>query len=364
MDCENDTEDSIRQNLKKNVKRISNGSNSDYIAHVVVSGDFSMNFENFVKAYIHRIPDLPFLITCTRGERLECIQTEQYEKFYKGDRKIVSFLRNPYGGPARQIFTAKRDIYESIDPSEHQFLQVYKSFGDDIDDFYYRIKMNEVNRINKIILQYSQKEKYEECVIRVVYDSLEHPMPKLRPKFGPNDHLEDTRSFIRPKVIRQRTRFNRRITIRPNWEISVILTFIKNLKLFQSEYSSHARFGTNDSTVKTFHLSMLSEAEEREMYSRVADFYRNTEYKIFDNFKTETALSKKLQNYALSLCARKTYYCELNEVGEPTLWDIHESDPWQEKIKKNFQELKSAKRRRFQNEVPLFNYWELDSDSD
>ena len=77
-------------------------------------------------------------------------------------------------------------------------------------------------------------------------------------------------------------------------------------------------------TVKTFHLSMLSDQEEREI---TREMFRNfEEYNIyfnnlsfdeylrrnpsvgFGNFKNETTLSKKETNYVLSLCARKTFF--------------------------------------------------------
>ena len=288
-----DTEfsNSARENLKKNFKKIFNWSNTESIGHLVFSGDFYTKFREYADDYIPRLQGLSFLITCTGSERLECIQKDQYEKFYIDGGQITSFLRtNPYCGTTKRIFTVKRDRYISDYPSQHKF-EVHKSFGDDIEDFYDGIKKNEVT-----------------C------------------KNGREKHT----GFW--KLLR-------------GWDFEEKL------------------LGGN-LTVKTFHLSMLSETEEHEMCSSVSNFYQDTGYKIFDYFKSETALSKNMQNYAFSLCARKTSYCELNELGEPTLWDIKETDPWQENIKKNFQEFKSGKRRCYQDEVPLINYWELDSDSD
>ena len=100
---------------------------------------------------------------------------------------------------------------------------------------------------------------------------------------------------------------------------------------------------------------MLSEIEEREISSRAITNYLDTKYKIFNYFNNETALSNNMQNYALSLCVRKTYYYD---CSQRMMWDIEELDPWQEKIQKNFQE------NRKTHEAPLFNYWESDSDSD
>ena len=57
-------------------------------------------------------------------------------------------------------------------------------------------------------------------------------------------------------------------------------------------------------SVKTFHLSMLSDEEEKKMHSE------ETGYRKFDNFKKYTKLSKKEQNYALSLCARRSSFRE------------------------------------------------------
>ena len=268
-----------------------NWSNSDYICHIVISGVF-FGILNYYDPRISSNQNVSFLITFTGSERLECIQKEQYEKFYTHGEQITSFLRtNAYSGTTQQIFTAKRDKYITDYPSEHIFFQLHKSFGDDIDDFYDRIKKKEIKCINKNSLEY-----------RTLNEGI--------------------------------------------WDFPWTCPWT----LFKGHL-----------TVKTFHLSMLSETEERKICSGVSHPYQDTRYKIFDYFKNETALSNNMHNYALSLCARKTYYYEYKpDMFE--YWDIDELDPWQEKIQKNFQEKKSANTRI--HETPLFNYWELDSDSD
>ena len=243
------------------------------------SGDCSTYYSHFIP----EIEENCSLLTFTGSERLECIQKDRCETFYTDGGQIRSFLRtNPYCGTTKRILTVKSDRYISDYPSEHNFFQVHKSSGDDIEDFYDRIKNNEVTCKNG----------------------------RERGTQTPSDKY-------------------------PGWDF---------LESFLSQ----------NLTVKTFHLSMLSETEEREISSGVITNYHDTKYQIINYFKNETTLSKNIQNYALSLCARRTYY---HDRSQRIIWDIAELDPWQEKIQKNFQ------ANRKSHEAPLFNYWESDSDS-
>ena len=60
------------------------------------------------------------LITRIKSERLQCVQKEQYKKLYKEASNEGAKIK-----------------YD-----KNTTLLVYKSIGDDIDDFYDRIKMN------------------------------------------------------------------------------------------------------------------------------------------------------------------------------------------------------------------------------
>ena len=93
-------------------------------------------------------------------------------------------------------------------------------------------------------------------------------------------------------------------------------------------------------SVKTFHLSMLSDQEERKIHSE------DTGNREFDYFKKKTKLSKKEQNYALSLCWRKTIHMEPLENGMRYYREIIEPDPWEERIKTNYEELQRLNEKR------------------
>ena len=56
--------------------------------------------------------------------------------------------------------------------------------------------------------------------------------------------------------------------------------------------------------------------------------------------------SQKEQNYALSLCRRKTIHSGPLKNGKRYIREIKERDPWEERIKKNYEELQRLKRKR------------------
>ena len=280
---------SIKENLEKSFKRILNCSNSDYIGHLVFSGDFSTYDTIHYKyhSFIPQIQGFDFLMTFTASERLECVQQEQYEKFCT-DGQITSFLRSriDFSEKAERIFTVKRDeqitdISVSDYHSERDFHQFHESFGVNITESDY-------------------------------YES-EHEFHRIHKSFG--DDIDDFYDCIKKKEVTCKN--GRELDIREleyllAWDLSYILR--------------------EQLAVKTFHLSMLSESEELEMFSKVSNFYHDTRYKIFDNFKNETTLSNYMQNYALSLCARKTCY---HDYSQKMIWDIDDVAPWQPK---NFQD--------------------------
>ena len=77
--------------------------------------------------------------------------------------------------------------------------------------------------------------------------------------------------------------------------------------------------------VHTFHVSMLSEEEEK---------YLNANEASLDAlFKFKTILHKTEMNFSLTVCLRKTFLLR----GE-ILYGITETDPWQMRIMKNFQD--------------------------
>ena len=238
-------ETNTERNLVKNLKQILNESNSDFIGHLVLSDDFKYSILDNLKNLT--------LITRIVSERLECVQKEQYEKFYKEASNEGASIK-----------------YE-----ENKTLLVYKSIGDDIEDFYDRIKMNKINFTDK----------------RLVRDN------------------------------------------------GIDFRFLNNL--LQHSHS-----------VKTFHLSMLSDKEEKERLV---------------NFKNETKLSKKEANYALSVGFRKSFLCIGDTIkDEMHVWDVVEPDPWQENIKRNFEEsLKQTKKRITEEALEALEaYFQTDCESD
>ena len=278
LDYENNKTYPIRQSLEKSLERVSNKSNSDLFFHLVLSNDFkySTTCTSFLQNVINSIiqgQNFTFMITRIGSERLECVQKEQYEKFYNEGGEIT---------------------YNQNSSAQH--FQVYKSVGDDIDHFYDRIKINEIK-------------------------------------------LTDSKS-----------------------RDSGILCYRIIPELLHSTDS-----------VKTFHLSMLSDEEEKKMHSE------KTGNRIFANFRNETRLTENEQNYALSLCVRKTIYCERrSEITKRQsygalpvlirLLDIVEPDFWQERIKQNFEEFArnphATRKRKAQEALEVLKYYQTDRQSD
>ena len=263
----NVVQESFLKYLERKFHQILNESNSDFIGHLILSNEFEFSY---FEHSIPQVPDVPLMLTRVGSERLECVQKEQNEKIYNVGVKIE---------------------YNVANSSEHKTFQVYKSIGDDIDDFYDRIKTNNIN----------------------FTDMANSDLTYLELK---TDGYIPTRPFI--------------------------------------------------PLVKTFHLSMLSDEDEREMNFKETDDGN----RILVNFKNETSLSKTEQNYALSLCARKTILVKykyrsklpLSEIDGPAFikYYIDEPDPWQERIIKNFEEFKSKKDYESASDAFLSD-WESDS---
>ena len=110
-------------------------------------------------------------------------------------------------------------------------------------------------------------------------------------------------------------------------------------------------------SVKTFHLSMLSEKEERKIHSK------KTGNRRFVNFGMK--LSNKGENYALSLGLRKSFLCMSDTMnGKVHVQDVVEPDPWQENIKRNFEEsLKQTKKRKAEEALEEYFQTHYESDS-
>ena len=195
---------------------------SETIIHVIISANFGSKVnpwhirehDNRLLKYLNSIWDISAEIMITRigSERLECVQKEQYRKFYRN------------GG---QIKTTVKDSGNWADVEYETWVD--KSVGDDIEDFYNRIKMK------KIAL---------DCVSRT-FERFESIISLLDPS--------------KPSV-----------------------------------------------SVRTFHLSMLTDQEESEMHSRGRKYENG--YARFEHFKNKTTFLNNEQNFALSLCARKSNY--------------------------------------------------------
>lgn len=246
----------IMQYLEKNFNRLSNKSNSDFISHVVLS-DVYFSIKFLSDSIRETFLEILNVITRIESQRIECVQKEYCEKIYTegGQIQLQSYTISP--------------------------VEVHGSIGNEIDDFYDRIKMNKIN-------------------------------------------------------------FNHRK-----------LHTISEL-FWRSPY-----------TVKTFHLSMLTNEEEIKMHSENADNRK------FDNFQNKTTLSKREPNYALSLCTRKTILMRSLENGEMDIMHMIEPDPWQERIKDNFEELTRLNEKRKAEQEALREtkealeycqtHWELNS---
>ena len=208
-------------------------------------------------------------MTRIKSERLERIQGEQYRKLYKEASNEGAEIK--YG--------------------KNKTLLVYKSIGDDIDDFYDRIKMNKINFTDKRLLRADFQAR------------------------------------------------NRR-----NGWLSNLL------------HAPHS--------VKTFHLSLLSDQEERNTHTEKTGSRRVLKQKL--NFKNETKPSKKEDNYALSMGARKTLLCMHDTIyNKMHVCDVVEPDPWGERIKKNFEELpKQMEKIRTQEALEVLEYYQTHCESD
>ena len=189
-----DYEKSI-ENFGKSLEQTLLASNSDsFIGHLIISNGFK-----YSSSFLARVSNFPFMITRIGSERLRCVQKEDYESLHKlSTTRLV-----PYKGGILENVSTGLDPY------------VLLSVGDDIDDFYDRIKMNNIDTVRACAQWYSN--------------------------------------------------------------------------LIESD------------AVKTIHIPMLSDEEERNM---------NSENRRLVNFKYETKLSKTQQNYAFSWCVRKTVYWE------------------------------------------------------
>ena len=293
-DMETKMKRNIERDLMKNLERISNESNS--IGHLVLSTDleYSSTYSIF-----DNIKNLTMMMTRINSERLECVQQEQYNKLYKDASNEGGQIK--YG---------------------NKTVLVYTSIGDDIDDFYDRIKMNKIK-------------------------------------------FTDKRNFL---------------------DYSDFQARLDNL--LQARHS-----------VKTFNLSTLSE-EERKMHSEKTGNRRSV------NVKYETRLFKKENKYALTLGARKTLFCMSKAMrGKTPLWNVKvhvwdvleprrrmfatnrfvtnlcpevkssrsyfspvEPDPWQERIKKNFEELQKQmekiKSQQALEALEALEYYQTHCESD
>ena len=155
--------------------------------HIFISADFSLRSHLKVLRHLRGLRQDELMVTCIGSERLECIQKEECEVFYN----------------------EKGRVRYSSDEMLHTVLDVQKSIGDGIEDFFQFIQM----------------------------------------------------------------------------------------KMFRYKSVSQDRF---ENLVKNFHISMLTEEKQNEMLIQ-----QNSGGNTLD-FMNDTKLSENEQNYALSICFRKT----------------------------------------------------------
>ena len=87
----------------------------------------------------------------------------------------------------------------------------------------------------------------------------------------------------------------------------------------------HLKLNHHDNTVTNFHLSMLTDEKENEMLIQ-----RNSGRKCPD-FKNDTKLSENVNNYALSICFRKTWIqnrAQYYEIIDPDSTALNLSRIW------------------------------------
>ena len=234
------------QDLEKKFIKLSKKSNSDFIRHLFLSMDIFPNqklsniltdqpFKSLIKG-LRTFSDTSHMITRIASRRLECVQKEHYECIQK---------------------EAYEKLYRERDKIEYNELrtdEVHQSIGNDIDDFYDRIKMNEINFVDR----------------------------KLRksPNSVKTFHLSMLSDQEEKKMYRS---FQASSSV---YEIS----------------EDYNRVNSEDYSGENFqeHLNKSS----RFYYEEHSEHFGGR----FENFKNVTAVSKKETNYALSLCARKTFF--------------------------------------------------------
>ena len=239
------------------------------IVHVIISDDFGLKsynkeafhrFSQFLKS-IWRVWSKEIIITRIGSQRLECVRKEQYQNFHREGGKVNTTIQTNYfdGG---------------VDVSQYETV-AYKSIGDDIEDFYNRIKMNQIYLINR-----TEEKTY--------------------------------------------------------------LTTVMLQQIFSLDPSNSSKL-----IVRTFHLSMITNQEENEMDKICTPRYKNTTHELLpgysirvyakglkhDKFTNKTAIYINEENYALSLCARKTFYISNDSHNKKRiLFDIEELDPPRRRI--------------------------------
>ena len=239
------------------------------IVHLIIAADFGLQHEmthdTLTKIFLQLPEDKEIIISRIGSQRLECIQKEQYQKFSKEDGQV------------------------KIDAPQWK-TELYKSIGDDIEDFNNRIKMNEIN-----------------LIVNQTYETINDCWKKMINSISLN-----------------------------SWNSSKLI-------------------------VRSFHLSMLTDQEESEILSK--EKTKNFgEHQNLAEFRNKTTISENEQNFALSLCSRKTYYIKYD--NENVLLDIDELNPWQEMIMKNHLESKRAKEKSLEKSLSNYLYWVPESDSD
>ena len=181
--------------FRRNVRKINlKSGDAQSKLHVVISADLESIIPYLIP--IGRFKSTNLMITRIWSERLECVQKEEYEKFYEEKGTI------------------------QYDPIDKFHYIVRQSIGNAIEDFFQVITMK-----------------------RMVYN--------------PKTPYYDLFSFFHDGI-------------------------------------------AHDNVVTNFHISMLTDVKENEMLIQ-----RNSGRKCPD-FKYDTKLSENVQNYALSICFRKT----------------------------------------------------------
>ena len=295
------------------------------IVHVIISDDFGLKsynkvalrrFGKFLKS-LWRVWPKEIMITRIGSQRLECVQKEQYQKFYRNGSQVNTTIQTNYfdGG---------------VDVSKYETV-VFKSIGDDIEDFYNHIKMNQIFLINR-----TEEKTYLTTVMLQQIFSLD---PSSSSKLI-------VRTFHLSMLTDQEESEMDKICITRGKDISLTTDDSlpdENLVIFSDEELWILGLGPrpSDQIGRSDKWRNLQEQLRKQGQLRKLEQLCKQKPMLLkhEKFTNETAIYTNEENYALALCARKTFYIKYDSHNQKRiLFDIDELDALQGRILKSYQD--------------------------